>query len=433
MSVDQTGNGAGNRPGSKVDKKLAPETLELRAKPKPVTRISRKVLLGGSALVLLFIAGAVLIALDPPDWKSGKQSELYQTKRKSKPDGLDQLPSSYDRIPKLGPPNSGDIGKSLARLESDLGIKPPATIPIPSYRPDPEADFLRAERIRLARLKSQAQESGVFFTISRKQLSKGDIKNKEKNGDLNNQARQAELDILTALTNAPNVNPATSSAPDPNGQKEKLAFLTKKPDAEVYNKHAQQTAISPYQLMAGTIIPASLVTGLNSDLPGFVIAQVTENVFDTVTGQHLLIPQGTRLIGKYDSVIAFGQERALVIWQRIIRPDGTSVVIDNLPATDAGGYAGISDKVNLHTWKLIKGIALSTLLGIGTELTFGNNESDLVKAIRESTQQSTNRAGQKLVDRTLDIQPTITVRPGWPLRIIVNKDIIMTPYNVGGE
>ncbi|MCP4099688.1 MAG: TrbI/VirB10 family protein, partial [Planctomycetaceae bacterium] len=116
-----------------------------------------------------------------------------------------------------------------------------------------------------------------------------------------------------------------------------------------------------------------------------------------------------------------------------IRPDGTSIVIDNLPATKTSGYAGLSDKVNLHTWKLIKGIALSTLLGIGTELTFGSNESDLVKAIRESTQQSTNRAGQKLVDRTLDIQPTITIRPGWPLSVIVNKDIIMTPYRPTGK
>ncbi len=412
-------------------KKVEPETLELRAKPKPVTRISRKVLLGGSALVLLFIAGAVMIALDPPDWKSGTKRELYQTKRKVKPDGLEKLPSSYDRIPKLGPPGPGDIGRSLSHLERDLGIRPPAVNPIPTYRPDPEADFRRAERIRLARKKSQALESGVFFTISRKTTSES----KKKTGaDIDQRYRnqKAELDALTALTKAAGIPPNQTAQPDPGGQNSKLAFLQKGPDAEIYNKHSQQTPVSPYQLMAGTIIPASLVTGLNSDLPGMAIAQVTENVFDAVTGQYLLIPQGTRLIGKYDSVIAFGQERALVIWQRIIRPDGSSIVIDNLPATDIAGYAGLSDKVNLHTWKLIKGIALSTLLGVGAELTFGNNESDLVKAIRESTQKNTNRAGQRLVDRTLDIQPTITVRPGWPLRVIVNKDIVMTPYAGNG-
>ncbi|MCF6328113.1 MAG: TrbI/VirB10 family protein, partial [Devosiaceae bacterium] len=237
--------------------------------------------------------------------------------------------------------------------------------------------------------------------------------------------QQSELLALNALSN---ILAIPGTIPDPGGQAAKLAFVQQNPDANIYNDGVQQEPVSPYQLMAGTVIAAALVTGLNSDLPGMVIAQVTENVFDSVSGRYLLIPQGTRLIGKYDSVIAFGQERALVIWQRIIRPDGSSITIDNLPATDPSGYAGLSDKVDLNTWELLKGIALSTLLGVGTELTFGNNESDLVKAIRESTQQSTNRAGQKLIDRTLNIQPTITVRPGWPLRIIVNKDVIMTPY-----
>ena len=124
--------------------------------------------------------------------------------------------------------------------------------------------------------------------------------------------------------------------------------------------------------MAGTVIAASLVTGLNSDLPGFVIAQVTEHVYDTVSGRFLLIPQGSRLVGKYDNVVAFGQERALVVWQRIILPDGSSIVIDNLPATDTGGYAGLADEVDLHTWKLLKGVALATVLGVGSELAFGS-------------------------------------------------------------
>ena len=104
------------------------------------------------------------------------------------------------------------------------------------------------------------------------------------------------------------------------------------------------------------------------------------------------------------------------------------MVIDNLPATDAAGYAGLEDEVDYHTWQLIKGIGLATLLGVGTQLTLGNDEGDLIKALRESIQQTTNRAGQRLVERQLDVQPTITVRPGWPVRVIVAKDLVLKPY-----
>ena len=180
------------------------------------------------------------------------------------------------------------------------------------------------------------------------------------------------------------------------------------------------------------VIAASLITGLDSGLPGLVTAQITENAYDSVTGRTLLIPQGSRLIGKYDNVVAFGQERALVVWQRIILPDGSSVVIDNLPATDTGGYAGIADDVDLHTWKLLKGVALATMLGVGSSVAFGSGsgDSDIIKALRESTGQTTNRAGQRLVERQLNVQPTITVRPGWPLRVIVHKDIVLRPYRM---
>ena len=139
------------------------------------------------------------------------------------------------------------------------------------------------------------------------------------------------------------------------------------------------------------------------------------------------------MIGTYDSVIAFGQERALVVWRRVIMPDGSSIVIENLPATDTAGYAGLEDEVDFHTWRLIKGIVLSTLLGVGTELTFGEQESDLVSAIRESSQDTTNQVGQRLTERNLNIQPTITIRPGWPLRILFNKDLVLRPYGGGGE
>ncbi|MCG8433421.1 MAG: TrbI/VirB10 family protein, partial [Gammaproteobacteria bacterium] len=204
------------------------------------------------------------------------------------------------------------------------------------------------------------------------------------------------------------------------------------PSADIYTPHGLQTPASPYQVMAGTVIAASLITGINSDLPGFVIAQVTEHVYDSITGRHLLIPQGARLLGRYDSVVAFQQERALVVWQRLVLPNGASVVIDNLPATDLAGYAGLEDQVDFHTWRLIRGIGLSTLLSVGTELAGSDGEDDLVRAFRESAQGNISRAGERIVERNLDIQPTIKIRPGWPLRVIVHKDLVLSPYRGSG-
>ena len=160
---------------------------------------------------------------------------------------------------------------------------------------------------------------------------------------------------------------------------------------------------------------------------GTVIAQVTTPVYDTVTGKHLLIQQGIRLLGKYDSKVSFGQSRALVVWHRLILPNGLSIVIDNLPATDQAGYAGLEDEVDFHTWNFILGISLSTLLSVGAELAF-NGESDIDQAIQDGSEKNINRAGQKLVERQIDVQPTIKIWPGYPLRIIVHKDIVLKPY-----
>ena len=404
--------------------KIDPEKFELRAKPRPVTRISRKMLYAGSALVLVFISGAVLIALDPPDWRGPQQTELIGPGRTQTPEGIEKLPASYEEIPQLGPPNQGDLGKPITQLERDLNIPVLPSTGAPGYRPDPEEDFRRAERIRMARLAVQANESKLFFTVQTKEI--GLVH--QKPVPTSDPAANTAFDPLAAL--AALENPPGAPQPDPNGQQAKFAFLEKGPDGKIFNEHAMQRPASPYQLMAGTIIAASLVTGLNSDLPGTVIAQVTEHTYDTVTGQHLLVPQGSRLIGRYDSNISFGQDRALVVWQRIIRPDGTSIVIDNLPGTDTAGYTGVADRVDFHTWRLLKGIGLATLLGVGTELSFGSSENNLIAAIRESVQDNASQAGQQIVQRNLDIQPTITVRPGWPIRVLVNKDIILPPMEI---
>ncbi len=407
--------------------KAPPEDLELRAKPRPVTRVNRKVLIGGTAIVCFALFGAVLFGLDPPDWRSAqKPEELYNTDRKPTAEGLNKLPLSYDGVPQLGPPLPGDLGDAMHKVDAGKGAELPVNQQ--PFRPDPEADLERADRIRLSRLAQQGRESKLFFQVKTVPTEQERVERPDERS-----AQQSAFDALSdQQTGAGGDAGAVAQTIDPNSdsnrQLHKLSFLDGKADTSIYNPHRLESPVSPYQLMAGTTIPASLVTGLNSDLPGLTIAQVTENVYDTVTGRFLLIPQGTRLIGKYDSVVAFGQKRALVVWQRLILPDGTSVLVDNLPATDEAGYAGLEDEVDFHTWQLLKGIGLATLIGVGTELSFGDQENDLVAAIRESAQQNTSRSGDTLVQKTLDIQPTITVRPGWPVRIIVSKDMVLKPY-----
>ncbi len=405
--------------------KLNPETLELRARPRPVARINRRVLVGVIGVGLLLLAGLVMVALDPPSWKASSTGpELVTVDRKPTADGLSRLPSSYDGFT-ARPPLAASAG--------------PAPKYVPQLRaPDPALELERAETARQARLATQARESGPFFRLQLKPAASAPAVNTAS--ALPTAAAPAtDTRDVAALTAAASERvrsqiegPSSSmgTSVDAADQTRKLAFLKSSPDKDIYNSHGAQHPVSPYELLAGTIIPASLVTGLNADLPGFVIAQVTEHVYDTVTGRHLLIPQGSRLIGRYDSVVAYGQERALVVWQRLIRPNGSSIVIDNLPATDTAGYAGLSDGVDLKTWRLLKGIGLATVLGVGSSLAFGSGsgDSDLVRALRESTGQTTNRAGQRLVERELNVQPTLTVRPGWPLRVIVHKDIVLTPY-----
>ena len=395
-----------------------PDDIELRVRPRSVRRINRKILMGGTALFSLLLFGAVWFALNPPDFRGRQQvQELYNTDRKPTAEGLAGLPSTYDAIPKLGPPLPGDFGDALHKVETGKG----AELPLGDrpFQPDPEADIERADRIRLARLAQQGRESKLFYAVAAAAKS-GEAVKPETNVAQTMSSPFAALGQLDGLQGQG--QPASQTAQD-----KKLAFLNAKPDGAIYNEHSLQKPVSPFTLMAGSIIPASLVTGLNSDLPGFVIGQVTENVYDTVSGRYLLVPQGTKIIGKYDSVVAFGQKRALVVWQRLIRPDGSSMVIDNLPATDEGGYAGLEDRVDFHTWSLLKGVALATLLGVGSELTLGNNRNDLVSALEQSAIKNTDQAGQSLVQRQLDVQPTLTVRPGWPLRIIVHKDLVLEP------
>jgi len=395
--------------------KADPETLVLRAAPGRVTRFRRGAIVAIAAAGSTAIVGVAWLALKPATLSLIAPSDDKLVGAKAPPDALAGAPTSYGDVPKLGPPLPGDLGRPILERQRQLGTALPA---------DPAADAAaraaqeaETERQRLAAEQKAARESGVLLQIAGNARA----------------TVPAPVAIDAGATTAA-ADPAKASLgidDDPNGQERKNALVGKANATADINPHALVQPVSPWTLQAGSIIAASLVTGLNSDLPGLVTAQVTENVYDSVTGRSLLIPQGSRLIGSYDSVVAYGQSRALVVWQRIILPDGSSIRIDNVPATDTQGYAGLTDKIDRHTWQLLKGVALATLLGVGTELSFGNSESDLVRAIRESAQQSGARAGDQLVTRGLNIQPTLKVRPGWPLRVVVHKDIVLPgPWGV---
>ncbi|NNE50662.1 MAG: TrbI/VirB10 family protein [Altererythrobacter sp.] len=405
------------------------DSLELRGKPRSVRRFNRRALIGLIAAASVIILGAAAFALRSPD-RSGVAApqELYNTTMKALPDGLNEMPASYADVkrerPLLGPPLPGDLGAAMigktrepVREDNPFRYEPArarysGSAPT-NAQPSPEAQLADA-----------ARTSKLFF-IAHQNGGAGQPRSPSAPG-----YASASPDLAQILASQGGIDPAellAPSAPDQNRQERKEAFLGAEVETEIYNPYRLQEPISPYQVMAGTIIPASLVTGLNSDLPGQVIAQVTEHVYDTPTGQHLLIPQGSKLLGRYDSVIAYGQSRALVVWSRIIMPDGTSITIDNLPAVDMSGYAGLEDRVDHHSWQLFKAAILSSVLSVSSEIG-RDRDDDILNALRDGGQQTINQAGQQIVTQQLQVQPTLKIRPGWRLRVIVNKDIVLQPY-----
>lgn len=385
--------------------KADPETLALRAQPARAIRFKRGAVVAIAALGSTSMIATAWIALRPSGSHPTGQVDEQVVAAKPPTDALSALPGSYGDVPKLGPPLPGDLGRPILKHQRAMAGETSGGEAV-------RDDHVAAERERRAAELRSARESGLL-------VQSGNRTGPAVNGE--------GPQFLASATPADATRIASDPDRDPNAQQRKADFVAARDNGGDVNAGRLTSPASPDMLSAGSVIAASLITGLSSDLPGLVIAQVTERVFDSATGSILLIPQGARLIGSYDSVVAFGQKRALIVWQRIIMPDGSSIRLDNVPAADPSGHAGLADKVDFHTWTLLKGVAISTLLGVGANLTF-SGESDLVQAIRESTQQNVSRAGDQITSRNLQIQPTITIRPGAPVRLIVHRDLILAPW-----
>jgi type IV secretory pathway VirB10-like protein len=377
--------------GSDPTEAAAKAAVRLRAAPPRVARLSRVAIAGLAGLGAAGIGAALALALQPraPNPVVIKADETDGRG----PQAVIAGPRTYAEVPKLGPPLPGDLGRPiLAAQQRGQPVQPPPIGPAPV---DPTVE---ARRQALA----AARTSAVFSHSSSaagQSLSPPAL------------PMMAPMPVPPQLTEQPAVT-------DPH-----RAFLDTRNTPPTTSQFRVRPAAGRNLLLAQTIIPAALLTAVSSNLPGPVSAQVTRNVYDSLTGRTVLIPQGSKLIGTYDSQVAFGQKRVLLAWDRVIFPDGRSLQLDRLVGADAAGRSGLVDKTNAHWGVMGKAALLSSVLGVGAAL--GSDEdSDIARALRQGVQDTVNQTGQQVVRKQLDVQPTLSLRAGLPLTILVTRDIV---------
>lgn len=389
--------------------KVSPESI-LAAPRRPVTRYRPAVIAAGVGGVILLVGLGFIIAFGD-DHKRPKVAQADDPPAQLSDPASKADPRPPVRYDDLRPPGAGPGTSQMpapGQAPGPLAAPSPAPAPIPISQ---DAQQSRQER-------TAAQASGPFFQA----VSSG-----EHAG-----AAESPPAGLASLGGAPG---QSAPAPTTPALSAKEQFIAQAAGASETVSALPRPPLSPYEVKAGTLISAALVTGLNSDLPGPVIAQVTEPVFDHRTGRLLLIPQGARLIGKYDSQVGYGQSRALVVWTRLIFPNGRSLNLGAMTGADATGAGGLADRVDAHLPILARAIGLSTLISIGgaaaqNSLARGNDNLVLQDGAG-GLAASANQTGQRLVERDLQRAPTLMVRPGYPLRVLVDKDLIIPPQGDG--
>lgn len=376
------------------------EALRLRADPPRVAQLSRPMIAVLSAAAAVAIGGALVLALQP---RTQKPPALQAEAGAGPPAAaVSGAPKTYGDVPKLGPPLPGDLGRPIvAAQQRGATIDPPAI-----GGQAPVTGPAATQHIEARRQAVEAARASALFT-----------------GAARTPPATANLEPAVA----PALLPATPDAPAANASAPpKQAFLDRPNDRQTVSAHRLSPPASPNLLQAGSIITAALITSVRSDLPGPVSAQVTRNVYDSLSGRILLIPQGSRLIGTYDAQVDFGQKRVLLAWDRLVLPDGRSMLLDRLVGADAGGRSGLQDGIDAHWGAMAKAAMLSSMLGIGAELG-SDDDGDVARALRRGVQDTVNQTGHQVVRRQLDVQPTLTLRAGLPLTILVTRDMVLEP------
>ena len=378
-----------------------PQAFKLRGDPPRVMRLSRKALASFGAMASLSIGGALIYALQPAGHEQAVN--LVDTQSRARAESMTRAPRDYSEVPQLGQAMPGDLGRPILSAQHKGQAVPVSAMGTSSASAtDPRIVQAEQARQRIMQEHDSARTSRLFLggpSGGRQLTGPGPVatSNLESQPPERKAAPPSAADFMTVATNRSTVSSERITAP-----------------------------ASRSILQAGSVIPAALLTGIQSDLPGQITAQVTQNVYDSPTGKILLIPQGSRLIGEYDSEVSTGQSRVLLAWDRLILPGGRSILLDRQPGADASGTAGLKDGVNHHWGKMLKAALISTLLGVGTELATDSDDA-LVEALRYGTQDTVNQTGRQVVQREIRVPPTLTVRPGYVLRVLVTCDLILEP------
>lgn len=368
---------------------IADDGLLLSRPPKPTLAIGKE-----KVLIAIFIIGALFAVAIVMGKSSSKPKAVSQSEGVGSPSyNVTSLPSNYSELPI------------------------PTPIPMNREVLEPRRDTSKLDALlaKLAEEKLKKAQAAREAPVSFQNIS----------------IPKTEVASLPIVQNSQESE--TNSTDNQNRQEEKNSYLNRKRDSDIYLDHRLISPQSPYQLMAGTLIPGLLLTGLNSDLPGQLLGQVSQSVYDTVSGKYLLVPQGTKVIGEYDSRIVYGQERVLIVWTRLIFPNGKSISLEGMPGADFSGISGLSDQVNNHWGRLLTGVVFSSVLSATAQMAEGRNYSSIDASFGELATQgaakNVNQVGQQITNRNLNIQPTLEIRPGFRFNVFVNKDIILKPYN----
>ncbi|MGO6949669.1 IncP-type conjugal transfer protein TrbI [Rhizobium johnstonii] len=319
--------------------------------------------------------------------------------------------------------------------------------PQPEQRPEQRGSELEPEEVWRARLAREQQEQ-ILREQQRQRMARMQARDSAYDAPLaidrgKLDARSEKDDTAaarmttTAVTNG-NTSDLYAAALragldgeniNPNGQSSKEDFFNADLKDLGYLPNRVVPQQSLYELKRGSVIPATLISGINSDLPGRITAQVSQNVYDSATGHRLLIPQGTKLFGRYDSKVSFGQSRVLVVWSDIIFPNGSTLQIGGMAGTDAEGYGGFNDKVNNHYLKTFGSAVMIALIGTGIDMTVPQSSTLATQdtasdAARRNFAETFGRVADRTIQRNMDVQPTLQIRPGYKFNVLIDQDIV---------